>query len=272
MAISYLIKKILAYRDYETFYHIHEFSQEKEVPFSFVAGEFQSLIPEDMISGHKLIKQDKPLFPKDNILNMTVDVGENGVCFLELRKGYIFNNIKTSPRELGLDIFYGPEDRLIYSFYNITKISNIVLSGKIEKDLGGILKSIKDDPTNLLLRDKLASNSRTRWEEKYRYEWIYRITLPVNYNNNKPIPHSKFRMTKEDLLKIAGGLTMDDLAHPHDGYWLDEQGKEIHDKVIFITVGTKSNQNQFFSDYKNTLKANFKQKDIRIEGPEGIIF
>ena len=272
MVVAYLIKKILAYRDYVTFYHIHEFFLDKKVPFSFVAGEFQSLIPEDMLTGSTLQEKDKPLFDKDNLLNMTVNVGENGVCYLEVRKGYTLSNIITSPKEIGLDIFYSPEDMLIYSFYNTTKIPDIVINGNLGEDFNGVLSSIKSDPLNLLLRDKLANDSRTQKEEKYRHEWIYRITLPMNYNNNKPIPFSKFKTVKEDLLNLTGGVTMDILTSPKNGYWIDENGKERHDKVIIMQVGTKEIQNVFFASYKEILKRRFKQKDIRIEGPDGIIF
>ena len=90
------------------------------------------------------------------------------------------------------------------------------------------------------------------------------ITIPLFYNDKKPIEQIKLDKIKNDLLKKFGGLT---ISGTNNGYWLDNN-KEYQDLSKTYTIITElyniSDTEHFIKIYKKWLEDNLDQKEIFI--------
>ncbi len=99
-------------------------------------------------------------------------------------------------------------------------------------------------------------------------KWIrYEILLPLCYNDGRPIESEKFRETTLDLLEKFSATTLDLMTAI--GSW-KYQGT-VYEDLLFrfiIDVPATSPADDFFRNYKETLKARFEQIDIWISSHE----
>ena len=99
-------------------------------------------------------------------------------------------------------------------------------------------------------------------------KWIrYEILRPLCYNDGRPIESEKFRQTTRELLESFAATTLDLLAAM--GSW--KYGGTIHRDTLLrliVDVPASAPADDFFRDYKETLKARFQQIDIWISSHE----
>jgi hypothetical protein len=92
----------------------------------------------------------------------------------------------------------------------------------------------------------------------------YEILLPLRYNDGGEIEAEKFLLTKQELAQRFGALSVD--PDPIQGLWT-YQGVTYEDLLLKYVVDVESDTPEiqaFFRDFKETLKARFRQFDIWI--------
>ncbi|MBT8381141.1 MAG: helix-turn-helix domain-containing protein, partial [Ignavibacteria bacterium] len=136
------------------FYESHIHPLNTEIDFPFIAGKLQELIPKEHQYGNKshleIIEQS--LFNESNLAKIVPEVGPKGIYYLELRPGHKLKQLVVEPNEVVIDIYIGPKDTLIYSFYNPTRRNSISITAAIEKDTEGVYSQIKAEPNDLIWR------------------------------------------------------------------------------------------------------------------------
>ena len=95
----------------------------------------------------------------------------------------------------------------------------------------------------------------------------YEILLPLRYNDGRPIEAIKFRYTTRELLETFSATTLDLITAI--GSW-KYQGTVYEDLLVrfIVDVPSSTPADDFFRDYKETLKARFEQIDIWISSHE----
>jgi hypothetical protein len=99
-------------------------------------------------------------------------------------------------------------------------------------------------------------------------KWIrYEILLPLCYNDGRPIELDKFRLTTLDLLEKFSATTLDLITAV--GIWR-YQGSVYRDMLwrFVVDVPASDRADDFFLNFKETLKARFEQIDIWISSHE----
>jgi len=99
-------------------------------------------------------------------------------------------------------------------------------------------------------------------------KWIrYEILLPLCYNDGRAIEADKFRQTTLELPEKFSATTLD--LMPAIGTW-KYQGTVYEDLLwrFIVDVPVSSPVDDFFRDYKETLKTRFEQIDIWISAHE----
>jgi len=88
----------------------------------------------------------------------------------------------------------------------------------------------------------------------------YEILLPLKYNDGTDIEPEKLLLTKRELVARFGALTVD--PAPVEGVWTYE-GAAYQDYVLDIKEDAPEVQ-EFFEEFKETLKIRFRQIDVWI--------
>jgi hypothetical protein len=90
------------------------------------------------------------------------------------------------------------------------------------------------------------------------------IYLPLDYNDGRNIPESKYVALQQELLNRFGGVTSVQRRFPLQGMW--RSGIEVfQDRVVVFTVMDFRGENQFQSiQYLERLKKKFDQLEILI--------
>jgi len=84
----------------------------------------------------------------------------------------------------------------------------------------------------------------------------------VSYNDGTPVEQQSFTATRQELVDRFSGGTFDLI--PMTGYWLGPMGGVYQDQVgrFVVDVEDSAENQQFFVDWKETLKERFHQTDI----------
>ena len=94
------------------------------------------------------------------------------------------------------------------------------------------------------------------------------IYLPLDYNDGRPIPESKYFSLQQGLLNRFGGMTSVQRQFPLQGVW--QSGTEVyHDRVVVFSVmdfreGTQLECLSYLGRLKGRLKKKFDQLEILI--------
>jgi hypothetical protein len=94
------------------------------------------------------------------------------------------------------------------------------------------------------------------------------IYLPLDYNDGRPIPDSKYVSIQQELLNRFGGVTSVQRQFPLQGVW--QSGTEIyHDRVVVVSVMDFREETQleclrYLERLKGRLKKKFDQLEILI--------
>lgn len=88
------------------------------------------------------------------------------------------------------------------------------------------------------------------------------ITIPLFYNDGKPIEQTKLNKVKRELLRQFRGLS---ISNDSDGYWLNGD-KEYNDinRIYTIITGDTVEARSWITGYKSWLEHNLEQHDIFI--------
>lgn len=94
------------------------------------------------------------------------------------------------------------------------------------------------------------------------------IYLPLDFNDGRPIPESKFIALQQELLTRFGGVTSVQRQFPLQGMWR-AKGKVYQDRVVIFTVMDFQSKSQFeclryLEQLKTRLKKKFDQLEILI--------
>ena len=96
---------------------------------------------------------------------------------------------------------------------------------------------------------------------------LFLLFLPLNDNEGNPFPEIEFANVVIDIRRRFGGLTW--MRPTHEvallGEWVESvTGTIYRDELIayFVVADATSKAEDFFAEYKSTLMARFRQKDI----------
>ncbi len=91
----------------------------------------------------------------------------------------------------------------------------------------------------------------------------FEILLPRRFNDGQPVPEELLADTVLELRERFG--TMSHETQVIRGAW-EQAGVPFLDELnrVFVDVADTAENRQFFVDYKERLKARFRQLDIRI--------
>jgi hypothetical protein len=88
--------------------------------------------------------------------------------------------------------------------------------------------------------------------------------LPLRYNEGGSVEPEKFLQTKQELVQRFGALTVD--PYPVKGSWAHE-GTSYQDALLRYIVDVEEDTatvQVFFGEFKEILKARFRQVDVWI--------
>ena len=94
------------------------------------------------------------------------------------------------------------------------------------------------------------------------------IYLPLDYNDGRPIPESKYVSLQQELLDRFGGVTSVQRQFPLQGAW--QTGSRVyHDRVVVFSVmdiraGSQLDCLRYLEKLKGRLKKKFDQLEILI--------
>ena len=94
------------------------------------------------------------------------------------------------------------------------------------------------------------------------------IYLPLDYNDGRPIPESKYLSLQQELLNRFGGVTSVQRQFPLQGFW--QSGPDTyHDRVVVFSVmdfreETPMECLRYLEKLKRRLKKKFDQLEILI--------
>ncbi len=92
----------------------------------------------------------------------------------------------------------------------------------------------------------------------------YEILLPLKYNDGSSVEPEKLLQTKQDLVQKFGALTVD--PYPVQGLWT-HQGLSYQDALLRYVVDVTEDTaavHMYFGEFKEILKARFRQLDVWI--------
>ena len=94
------------------------------------------------------------------------------------------------------------------------------------------------------------------------------IYLPLDYNDGRPVPESKYVSLQQELLDRFGGVTSVQRQFPLQGAW--QSGSHVyHDRVVVFSVmdfraGSQLDCLRYLEKLKGRLKKKFDQLEILI--------
>lgn len=91
------------------------------------------------------------------------------------------------------------------------------------------------------------------------------IYLPLDYNDGRPIPESKFLSLQRQLLARFGGVTSTQRQFPLQGVW--QSGEEVYQDrvVVFSVMDFRSETELELLRYLQRLKERLKKKFDQLE-------
>ncbi|HIC91286.1 MAG TPA: hypothetical protein EYP21_04340 [Syntrophaceae bacterium] len=91
----------------------------------------------------------------------------------------------------------------------------------------------------------------------------YDIYIPLKYNDGRNIEPHKFDLTRQELIKQFGGLTIIPAEGSIEGWWKFGD-RIIRDEIKIYRVSATQHDAIFWQTYKETLRNRFEQEEIFI--------
>src|SRR5919205_3355873 len=98
---------------------------------------------------------------------------------------------------------------------------------------------------------------------------LIQILLPLYDNAGEPLPSDLFNEVRHELADRFGGLTAYSRAPAH-GVWKDE-GETQHDDIVVFEVMAERLDSAWWRDYRRSLEARFRQREIVIRAQDIVI-
>jgi len=92
---------------------------------------------------------------------------------------------------------------------------------------------------------------------------LFQVFLPLYDNAGRPLARERFDETTRELTDTFGGATAFTRS-PAEGFWEHPDGGVKKDDMIVVEVMVESIDEEWWSDYRSTLEARFKQETILI--------
>jgi hypothetical protein len=150
--MPYKLNKIIFQKDNLQDYETHTRQLNTEIDNPFIAGKLQEMFPEENQYDNILELSTSLLFNESGLTKLIPEVGPKGIYYLELKPGHKLKQLVVEPEDVFVDIYFGREDTLIYSFYNPTRRKSIAITAAIEKDTEDVYSQIKTEPKDLIMR------------------------------------------------------------------------------------------------------------------------
>lgn len=91
----------------------------------------------------------------------------------------------------------------------------------------------------------------------------YDIYLPLQYNDGASIEPDKYDETRRELIEQFGGLTVLLGSGSAEGWWV--LGDKVYrDEIRIFRVLSAAHDQAFWDEYKERLRARFRQEDILV--------
>jgi hypothetical protein len=91
------------------------------------------------------------------------------------------------------------------------------------------------------------------------------IYFPLDFNDGRPIPETKYTSLQQELLNRFGGVTSTQRQFPLQGLWRSE-AETFQDRVVIFSVMDFREENQFKNlQYLERLKKRLKRKFDQLE-------
>ena len=134
-------------------YRRQTFIINEEMDFPYFAGSLKVLFPPTMkLDLVEKYYKDNELFNAQGLAKIILPIGSMGLYYLILRPKFKIDKLFVEPDHVVVDIYYGENNNLIYSFYNPTQQSSIAITASIKKDDKGIYSKLKSNPTDIYWR------------------------------------------------------------------------------------------------------------------------
>ena len=150
--MPYKLNKIIFQKDNLQDYETHTRQLNTEIDNPFIAGKLREMFPEENQYGNILELSTSLLFNENGLTKLIPEVGPKGIYYLELKPGHKLKQLVVEPEDVVVDIYFGREDTLIYSFYNPTRRNSIAITASIEKDTENVYTKLKSDPKDIIWR------------------------------------------------------------------------------------------------------------------------
>jgi len=96
--------------------------------------------------------------------------------------------------------------------------------------------------------------------------YLVHILLPLNDNDGRPHGRELFRTVSAELTQRFGGLTAHTRA-PAEGLWEDD-GEAERDEIVIYEVMAEDLDAGWWSEYRESLEARFRQKRVVVRSQE----
>ena len=150
--MPYKLNKIIFQKDNLQDYETHTRQLNTEIDNPFIAGKLREMFPEENQYGNILELSTSLLFNESGLTKLIPEVGPKGIYYLELKPEHKLKQLVVEPEDVVVDIYFGREDTLIYSFYNPTRRKSIAITAAIEKDTEDVYSQIRTEPKDLIMR------------------------------------------------------------------------------------------------------------------------
>jgi excisionase family DNA binding protein len=159
--MPYKLNKIIFQKDNLQDYETHTRQLNIEIDNPFIAGKLREMFPEENQSCNILELSTSLLYNESGLTKLIPEVGPKVIYYLELKPEHKLKQLVVEPEDVVVDIYFGREDTLIYSFYNPTRRKSIAITASIEKDDQNVYSKLKSDPKDIYWRQhfvRLAMN------------------------------------------------------------------------------------------------------------------
>lgn len=166
--MNYKVKNMIYEREIKSgnAYEYYEVKAAQSFESPYMAEEYKTFISPEAAKANKLKGKivDEPLCNNANSIKRAIKIGLDGLYVLEIRVGFRLKELMVQPTDVIIDIYFGNDDTLIYTFYNLSEQNVIEVIARIVEDDEGIAQKLRTDPKDLVWRKyfiKRAQNMDT---------------------------------------------------------------------------------------------------------------
>lgn len=109
--------------------------------------------------GYESKDYNSSLFNENGLMSLVMAVEENTLIYIQVRSDHVLEEIIISPDSIIPDIHYSTENKLLYSFYNLSFNGNLCIKGKLLPDVNDYYNKLRKAPEDLTWREYLIKKS-----------------------------------------------------------------------------------------------------------------